>query len=190
MTVTSTCMYTYTHENTHTPSGSYFLQFELQLTGQSPREPHPPPYPDLMPSDPRLPFISLGSPLSVPNTSKFACFLNLSSAGSSHVYLAVHVSAAWVSSPRAFIRIFQMKTFTAPAVQHAGPFPRNTFLILITGLQAVCTLFPIKPSIPLEVVTIRRLQHSAGCSASDTFALLASRLGYVSLYFTPHLIPQ
>lgn len=118
---------------------------------------------------PHFPFISSGSLLSVLNTSKFAYFPNLS-AGNSGVYLVGCASAAHVSSPGAFIKIFQMKTFSAPSRERAGSFPHSTVLILITGLQAVCTLYPIKKtSVPLEVVTIRRLQCSVWCSARDIF---------------------
>lgn len=142
---------------------------------------------------PHFPFISSGSLLSVLNTSKFAYFPNLSSAGNSGVYLVGCASAAHVSSPGAFIKIFQMKTFSAPSREHAGSFPHSTVLILITGLQAVCTLYPIKkPQFHLRLSQFGDYSVLCGVLPGiySYIHFVHRQTRCVSPYFTPHLVPQ
>lgn len=118
-----------------------------------------------------LAFISLASMLSVLNTFKFAYFSNLFSpfSGDASVYLGVFIFAPHTASQCVLIKIFQIKTSAGFSSRAHHVFPYNTFLILITDFQAVCTLYSIKNSIPPKVVTIQRLQLSAGRFVRDIF---------------------
>lgn len=121
-----------THTHTH---GCYFLRFESLLTQGA----H-----GLHAHSPLFPVHFLGLPVICPEHFQICLLSQSLLAGNSGAYLVGCASAAHVSSPEAFIKIFQMKTFSAPSRERAGSFPHNTILILITGLQAVCTLYPIK----------------------------------------------
>lgn len=117
----------------------------------------------------RLPSISTAALLSVPNTFKFAYFSNLLSPP-----LVTRLFILWSSSllltfphNAHSLKYFKLTYCLSHWAHHV--FPYDTFLILITEFQAVCTLYSIKNSIPPKVVTIRRLQLSGGCSVGDIF---------------------